>query len=139
MGLEIDEFTQQMQPILTEVDRKSPYGFAAAGTLAGVNMTAQGKRDGETIIDMYHPQQIEPQMAGVDTGDYVVLEGTPPVNMQITPEIEGGLGTIAMAVNCIPQVINADAGLISMLDIPVPRVIMGDYRKLIKEGKKIAQ
>ena len=139
MGLDFDEFKQQMKPILTEVDRKSPYGFAAAGHLAGVNMAAQALKDGEVIIDMYHPQQIEPQLAGVDTGDYVILEGTPPVNMSITPEIEGGLGTMAMAINCIPQVINADAGLISMLDIPVPRVIMGDYRHLIKEGKKIVK
>lgn len=137
LGLDIDKFEQQMKPILTDVDRKSPYGFAVAGTLAGVNMTAQGLKDGRVVIDMYHPQQIEPQMAGVDTGDYVVLEGTPPVNMSITPEIEGGLGTMAMAINCIPQVINADAGLISMLDIPVPRAVLGDYRQFVKDGKRV--
>jgi len=139
IGIEYDKFEQQMVPIMTTVDRKSPYGFAAAGNLAGVNMTAQATKNGEVVIDMYHPQQIEPQMAGVDTGDYVTIKGTPPVAMSINPEIDGGLGTIAMAVNCIPQVINADAGLISMLDIPVPRAVMGDYRKLIKDGKKIVK
>ncbi|MCL2170242.1 MAG: 2,4-diaminopentanoate dehydrogenase [Defluviitaleaceae bacterium] len=139
LGLEYDKFEQQMKPILTDVDRTSPHGFAAAGNLAGVNMTAQALKGGKVVIDMYHPQQIEPQMAGVNTGDYVTIEGTPPIAMAIKPEIEGGLGTIAMAVNTIPQVINADAGLISMLDIPVPRAVMGDYRKLIKEGKKIAK
>ena len=139
LGLETDEFKQQMKPILTEVDRKSPYGFAAAGNLAGVNMTGQGLKNGEVIIDMYHPQQIEPEMGGTSTGDYIELTGTPPISMAIKPEIDGGLGTIAMGVNCIPQTINAEPGLITMLDIPVPRAIMGDFRKLIKEGKKIAQ
>ena len=139
MGIEFDEFKQQMKPIFTDVDRKSPHGFAAAGHLAGVNMTAQALKNGEVVIDMLHPQQIEPQLGGVNTGDYIILEGSPPVSMAITPEIDGGLGTIAMATNCIPQVINADPGLISMLDIPVPRAVMGDYRKLIKEGKKIVK
>jgi len=139
LGLDIDEFKQQMVPIVTEIDRKSPYGFAASGNLAGVNMTGQGLKGGEVVIDMYHPQQIEPEMVGVATGDYIELEGTPPVSMAIKPEIDGGLGTIAMGVNCIPQVINAEPGLITMLDIPVPRAIMGDFRKLIKDGKKIVK
>ncbi|MCL2376021.1 MAG: 2,4-diaminopentanoate dehydrogenase, partial [Defluviitaleaceae bacterium] len=139
LGLETDDFQQQMKPTVTDVDRKSPYGFAAAGNVAGVDMTAQALKNGEVVIDMYHPQQIEPEMVGVQTGDYVELTGTPPVSMAIKPEINGGLGTIAMGVNCIPQVINADPGLITMLDIPVPRAIMGDFRKLIKDGKKIVK
>ncbi|MCL1998738.1 MAG: 2,4-diaminopentanoate dehydrogenase [Turicibacter sp.] len=137
LGLEIDDFKQQMKPIITTVDRKSPYGFAAAGNLAGVNMTAQGTKSGKLVIDMYHPQQIEPETEGTNTGDYIVLKGTPEINMQITPEIDGGLGTIAMCINCIPQVINADSGLITMLDIPVPRAIMGDFTKLVKPEKRI--
>ena len=56
-----------------------------------------------------------------------------------TPEIEGGIGTMAMIMNCIPHCINADAGLITMLDIPVPHAIMGDFRDLIKENKKIVK
>ena len=139
LGLDYDEFKQQLKPIFTTIDRKSPYGFAAAGNLAGVNMTGQGLKNGEVVIDMYHPQQIEPEMEGTNTGDYIELTGTPPISMAIKPEIDGGLGTIAMGVNCIPQTINADPGLITMLDIPVPRAIMGDFRKLIKPGKKIVQ
>jgi len=139
LGLEVDKVEQQMKPIVTSIDRKSPYGFAAAGRLAGVNMTGQGLKDGKVVIDMIHPQQIEPEMEGTHTGDYIVLEGSPRIDMQITPEINGGIGTIAMCVNCIPQTINADPGLITMLDIPVPRAIMGDFRNLIKEGKKIAK
>ena len=139
IGLNIDKFQQQMEPIITNVNRKSTYGEAKAGHLAGVNMTGQGLKDGEVIIDMYHPQQIEPEMEGTHTGDYIILEGSPPVSMAIKPEIDGGIGTIALCVNCIPQVINADAGLITMLDIPVPRAVMGDFRDLVKNDKKIVK
>ena len=132
LGFNLEKFEQQMKPIVTDVDRKSPYGFAAAGCLAGVNMTAQGYVDGKVMLDMQHPQQIEPHLGGTDTGDYIIIEGTPRVNMAITPEVDGGLGTIAMCVNMIPHVINATPGLKTMLDLPVPRAIMGDMRDLVK-------
>ena len=133
LGVKLDKFEQQMSGIKTEVDRKSKYGFAKAGNLAGVSMTAQGYVDGKVMIDMQHPQQIEPHLAGQDTGDYVVLEGNPRVNMAITPEVDGGIGTIAMCVNMIPHTINSTPGLHTMLDLPVPRAIMGDMRDLIKK------
>ncbi len=81
---------------------------------------------------MIHPQQIEPEMEGTYTGDYVTIKGTPEVNLKTSPEVEGGLGTIAMCVNMIPQVINADPGLKTMIDLPLPRAVMGDFRRFCK-------
>lgn len=132
IGWDVEKIEQQMKPIVTTVDRKSPYGFAAAGNIAGVNMTGQGYVDGVAKIDMIHPQQIEPEMEGTFTGDYITIKGTPEVSMSIKPEVDGGLGTIAMCVNMIPLVINSEAGLKTMIDLPVPRAIMGDVRNLIK-------
>ena len=131
IGWKVDKFETQMSPIVTEFDRKSPHGFAKAGNVAGVNMTGQGYVDGEVKINMIHPQQIEPEMANVYTGDYITIKGTPEVNMQIKPEVQGGLGTIAVCVNMIPHVINAVPGLKTMIDLPVPRAIMGDMREMI--------
>lgn len=131
IGWPVEKIETQMSPIVTDVDRKSPHGFAKAGNVAGVNMTGQGIVFGKPLIDMYHPQQIEPEQVGVQTGDYVTIKGTPAVNMINSPEVEGGLGTIAMCVNMIPQVVNATPGLKTMLDLPVPRAIMGDMRELI--------
>ena len=130
LSLGVDRFTQQMQPILTQTDRRSPHGFAARGHVAGVNMTAQAAAGGEEKISLMHPQQIEPGPAGVDTGDYITLQGTPPVHMAIKPEVDGGLGTIAMACNMLPFAVAAKPGLRSMLDLPVPRCVMGDYRDI---------
>ena len=68
---------------------------------------------------MRHPQQIEPQLAGVQTGDYITLEGLPPVNMAITPEVEGGTGTIAMCANMLPFVVAAAPGLLAPIALDV--------------------
>ncbi len=134
LGFKVDRFEQQMKPIVTTVDRHSTHGFAKAGDVAGVNMTGQGYVDGQVKIDMIHPQQIEPEVEGTFTGDYIVLKGSPEVNMAIKPEVDGGIGTIAMCVNMIPHVLNSDPGLKTMIDLPVPRAMMGDFREALKPG-----
>ena len=139
LGLKVAEFSQDMNPITTDVDRKSPYGFAAAGSCAGVAMTAEAVLDNGMKVHMDHPQQIEPEQVGVHTGDYVIIKGTPDVNMSNTPEIEGGIGTMAMILNTIPHVINARPGLKTMIDIPVVRAIMGDMRDMIEPECKIVK
>ena len=139
MGLSVKEFKQDMNPITTDVDRKSPYGFAAAGSCAGVAMEADAVLDNGMEVRMEHPQQIEPEQVGVTTGDYVIIKGTPSVNMLNTPEVEGGLGTIAMCVNMIPHIINAKPGLHSMIPLPIPRAIMGDMRNMIEPECKIVK
>ncbi len=53
--------------------------------------------------------------------------------MAITPEIDGGIGTIAMCVNMIPHVLNSRPGLKTMIDLPVPRAILGDMRELLED------
>lgn len=133
LGSPVDGFVQQMKPIVTTVDRKSKYAEALKGNIAGVNMTGQGLIDGKVFIDMKHPQQIEPELEGTHTGDYINLKGTPNIHMAITPEIDGGIGTIAMCVNMIPHVLNARPGLKTMIDLPVPRAILGDMRELLED------
>lgn len=140
IGWKLDgEIEQTMEAIVTDVDRVAPYGEAKAGEVAGVAMNGYGKMDDEVKIVMEHPQQIEPEQVNVKTGDYVMIKGTPSINMANTPEVEGGIGTIAMCVNMIPQVINARPGLKTMLDLPVPRAIMGDMRDRIDSEAKIVK
>jgi len=131
MGLDIDEFMQEMEPIITKVNRKSTFGEAKAGDVAGVSMGAKAKVNDKDFIKLFHPQQIEPHLEGTITGDYIKLQGTPNISMSIIPEVDGGIGTIAICVNMIPHVLNATPGLKLMSDLPVPRAIMGDVRRLI--------
>lgn len=127
-----DEVKQTKEAIVSKVYRKAPYAEVQAGDVAGCRMMGYGYVDGELKIEMVHPQQVEPQLEGVNTGDYITITGTPNINMSIKPEVPGGIGTIAMCVNMIPHVINSRPGLKTMIDLPVPRAIMGDMRDLIE-------
>lgn len=128
-----DEVKLSKSPIVSNVYRKAPNAEVQAGDVAGVNMLGYGYVDGELKIEMIHPQQVEPQLEGVETGDYIKIKGNPDISMAINPEVPGGIGTIAMCVNMIPQVINSRPGLKTMIDLPVPRAILGDMRELIED------
>ena len=118
---------------MSNVYRKSEYAEVEAGNVAGCRQCGYGYVDGEIKIVMEHPQQILPNLEGIKTGDYITIKGVPDIELQINPEIPGGIGTISMCVNSIPHIINAKPGLRTMLDIPIPRAIMGDIRDMIEE------
>ncbi|MEC9489068.1 MAG: 2,4-diaminopentanoate dehydrogenase [Halanaerobium sp.] len=132
LGWELDEIIQTREPIITNVKRETPHVKVEPGMVAGCKHIAHGMKDGEKIITLEHPQQIHPELEGTETGDYIKIEGTPAVNLAITPEIPGGIGTMAVAINMVPRVIAAGPGLVTMKDLPLPAAIMGDMRKLIK-------
>ena len=132
IGWKLDKPVEQsMAPIVSKVPRRTRYAEVKPGHVAGCTMLGFGTVAGKLAVEMVHPQQIEPQLEGTDTGDYVVIKGTPNINLCNKPEVPGGIGTIAMCINMIPQVINARPGLHTMIDLPVPRAIMGDMREQI--------
>lgn len=134
IGLELDsEIKLTRSPIISNVHRKTEFVEVKKGDVAGCNMKGYGYKDGELKIEMLHPQQIKPELEGIKTGDYIEIKGNPNINLSIKPEIPGGIGTIAMAVNMIPHIINAKPGLKTMIDLPVPRAILGDMRELIED------
>jgi len=134
LGVKLDGPVKQTKdPIISNTHRETKYATVEPGNLAGIRQQGFGMVNGEQYIWMDHPQQIEPETEGVNTGDFITIKGVPNINLQISPEIPGGIGTIAMAVNMIPHVINASPGVKTMLDLPVPRAIMGDFRYHIEK------
>lgn len=133
LGWELDEIKETKEPIISNTYRKTKYVEVQPGMVAGCKHIAYGMRNGETIIKLEHPQQVLPELENIETGDYINIIGTPKVSMAIQPEVPGGIGTIAMAVNSIINVINAKPGLTDMTELPVPAAIMGDVQKMIKK------
>ncbi len=123
LGMQLDRIEQTKEPIISRVTRKTEHVIVEPGWVAGCRHIAVGYRDDKEIIRFEHPQQVLPELEGVDTGDYITIEGTPRIDMAIKPEIPGGLGTTALAVNMVPLVKRAAPGLLTMVDFPVPRAM----------------
>ncbi len=132
LGWEIDRIEEIRSPIISRVKRETPFVKIEPGLTAGCNHTALAYRGGKPVIHLVHPQQVHPHLEGVETGDSIEIEGEPNVHFSGSPEIPGGIGTIALAVNMIPHVVNAPPGLKSMAELPVPAAFMGDVRTLLQ-------
>jgi hypothetical protein len=126
LGLGVDRVEETREPIVSAVRRETPHVVVEPGMVAGCDHRCVGYRGATPVIRLTHPQQVRPDLAGQATGDHIVIDGTPPVHMTISPEYAGGLATQALAVNLIPHVRRAGPGLKSMLDLPVPAALMGE-------------
>jgi len=118
---EIDRIEETREPIVTKVERSTPHVHVAPGDVAGCRHIGRGYVGGEPKIELIHPQQIHPELEGVDTGDYIEIHGDPNVNMANKPEIPGGKGTYASTGNYIPLMKDAPAGMLTVVDMPLPR------------------
>jgi 4-hydroxy-tetrahydrodipicolinate reductase len=135
LGWKIEKIEQTRDPIISKVHRETEFVKIKPGLTAGCTHTAKGYMDGKPVIHLIHPQQVHPHLEDVQTGDYIDIKGEPDVNFSSGPEIPGGIGTIALAVNMIPQVVTSLPGLKTMADLPAPAAIMGDVRQLIADRK----
>lgn len=131
LQIKLNNIEQKKEPIVTNVPRTTKLVSVKPGEVAGCKQQGFGYKNDHLFIKMEHPQQINPEAENIETGDYILFEGVPNITLQIKPEIPGGIGTIALCVNMIPHVLNASPSLKTMLDLPVPRAILGDVRELI--------
>lgn len=131
LGWEIDHIEQLREPIVSQIRRETPFVTIEPGQVVGCLHTASAYRQGQPVINLIHPQQINPQLDGLVTGDEIEITGIPNVKFAGRPEIPGGQGTAALTVNMIPRILNATAGLYSMADLPVPAAMLGDARKFV--------
>jgi len=132
LGWTIERIEESREPIVSRVRRETPFVTVEPGHTAGCLHRAVAYQQGRPVITLIHPQQIHPHLEGVETGDSIEIAGNPNVRLAGSPEIPGGLGTIALAVNMIPRVLNAPPGLHTMADLPVPAAMLGDVRRFIR-------
>jgi len=132
LGWEIERLDETREPIVSQVRRETPFVRVEPGQVAGCLHTAVAYRQNKPVITLIHPQQIHPQLEGVETGDTIEILGTPNVRLAGSPEIPGGKGTVALAVNMIPRVLNAAPGLHTMVDLPIPAAMLGDARRFVR-------
>jgi 4-hydroxy-tetrahydrodipicolinate reductase len=118
---------EPVEPVITKKAVGSKDVKVKAGNAAGLRQKAKGIVKGKEVIVL----DFQAYVGAEEEFDAVKIHGVPNVNQRIQPCVHGDLGTIAMVVNSIPKVINAQAGLVTMKDLPVPSAAPEDMRKYI--------
>lgn len=131
LGWSIDRIEQSREPIVATQRLETETVVVQAGQIAGCRHRASAHRGDEVVISFDHPQLIRPELAGIETEDRIVIQGVPRVQLSGSPEIAGGQGTAAIAVNMIPRVLSARPGLRTMVELPVPSALEADARRFV--------
>jgi len=122
LGLRIDAIREEMSPIVATATRRGAHVIVNRGEVAGCLHTAEALSGGRVVIRLEHPQEVDPAAEGTATGDFIRIDGEPPIQARIEPEIAGGIGTAALVVNMARRVVDGPAGLLTMDRVGLPSI-----------------
>ena len=132
VGWKLDKIeTLSPEPIICENEIKTSYITIKPGQVAGIKNGAHGIKGKEIVITLEfisHANIKKPY-------DSISIKGIPNIHQKIYGGIHGDIGTVAMVVNAIPKVINANPGLVTMKDLPIPSAALRDMRTYINWRK----
>lgn len=115
LGVEFDSVTdEKIEPIVADREIKTQYLSVAPGQVAGVHQTIYGKGRIDVSLELRMYVGAEDVAA-----DRVIVHGIPDVEMTIKGGVHGDRATAAMVVNCIPRIVQARHGVLTMDDIPI--------------------
>ena len=116
LAVELDQVSEeQILPVMAEAPVVTEYLRVEPGQVAGVHQTIRGEKRGVLTLDL----DIKMFVGAVDPRDEVIIRGTPDLRARIEGGVHGDRATAAMAVNCIPRVVAARPGVLTMDDIPI--------------------
>jgi hypothetical protein len=115
LGFALDDISETVEPILAEEPVKTEFLQVAPGQVAGVHQIARGTLAGHEKVFM----ELQMYVGAKQPSDTVELRGEPNLLMTIPGGTHGDLATAAIAVNTIPAILAAPAGLRTVRDLPL--------------------
>jgi hypothetical protein len=137
LGVELDDIVCEAAYAQTTEDVVMDSWTIAAGCVAGVHVSWQGRIGGRTVVELNarwrKGQTLDPDWK-IDEGHVVTVEGRPTVRVRFEylppPDFEattfadfmvlGMIMTAMPAVNAIPYVVAAAPGIVTYNDLPLP-------------------
>lgn len=118
LGWNIEDLQELIEPVVAE-ERITTENFdIAAGQVAGMHQEIRGSHEGrELTLDLTM------SMAASESRDSISIEANPPLQLDMVGGTHGDQATWSIIANAVPRVVAAPAGLLTMLDIGLPRAI----------------
>jgi hypothetical protein len=137
LGVDLDEIVCEAEYARTTEDVVMDSWTIAAGCVAGVAASWQGRVGGRTVVELNvrwkKGQTLDPDWA-IEEGHVIVVEGMPTVRVKLEylppPDFQattfaefmvlGMIMTAMPAVNAVPRVVAAPPGVVTYNDLPMP-------------------
>jgi 4-hydroxy-tetrahydrodipicolinate reductase len=115
LGLGVDDIAETIEPVVARERVQTQFLEVAAGQVAGVHQIARGFAGNKEKIYM----ELQMFVGAADPRDTLEIVGNPNLTLTIPGGTHGDLATAAVVVNCIPQILDAPAGLRTSRDLPM--------------------
>jgi hypothetical protein len=115
LGFALDDISETIEPIVAKETVKTPFLEVAPGQVAGVCQIARGTAAGEEKVFL----ELQMYVGAKHPADTIELRGDPNLTLTIPGGTHGDIATAAVAVNAIPAILAAPAGLRTVRDLPL--------------------
>lgn len=113
LGFALEDISETIEPIIAPETVKTEFLEVAPGQVAGVHQIARGTAAGKEKIFM----ELQMYVGAKHPADSVELRGEPNLALTIPGGTHGDIATAAVAVNAIPAILAAPAGLRTVRDL----------------------
>jgi 4-hydroxy-tetrahydrodipicolinate reductase len=115
LGLPVDRIEETINPVIAKEIVKTEFFEVPPGRVAGLHQVARGLVGDEENVRL----ELQMYLGAPDSIDAIKITGVPGLSLQIQGGIHGDLATVAVAVNCIPAILELKPGLRTSKDIPM--------------------
>ncbi len=124
-GWNLTDVTVEIEPAVAKEGVGSSELRVSAGKVAGIIQTGRGLKGDVELIRL----DLLMYMGAEEPRDVVTIEGSPGLRVTIPGGTRGDEATLAAVVNAVPRVVEAEPGLKTMLDLPLPSYVETPWRR----------
>lgn len=114
LGWELDRIDDEIEPVVADNQIASEYFAIEPGEVTGIRQVGTGIVDGEERIEL----NLEMYLGASDPCDEVEIDGIPDLTVRNEGGFHGDVTTPETVVNSSRQVLEANPGLKTMIDLP---------------------
>lgn len=115
LGFKLDKVEETLEPAIAPRDLDTEHLRIPAGAVAGIKQTARGYARSSLLISL----DLQMYVGAESPRDHVLIDGLPPIDMTIAGGVAGDVATAAITLNCIPKLLAARPGVLTMKDLPL--------------------
>jgi hypothetical protein len=114
-SMAVDEIMETIEPKVATERVQTEFLTVEPGQAAGVHQIARGLAGGKELIYL----ELQMYVGAKEPADSVELTGHPNISLVIPGGTHGDIATASVAVNSIPVILKAPAGLQTARDLPI--------------------
>jgi hypothetical protein len=134
LGRGLERIAKQFEPHIATGASSGTELAIEPGQTAGFTQRVTGFHDNDPWIEAEFVAHVDLPLLQLQAEDTIDIEGSNPVRLRLSPGCNPQLGTAGMLASCIPRVVQAAAGFLTVADLALPHCRLGANEETLPQG-----